>query len=208
MVPGYVDQRYDRGPFKLICDDLGLANLIVRSEEDLTVVGVVHFEWSYIGPAQMFGSAPWWLLQQRLNNWDTYFDKDSTEISARFLKYLGIFKQVLGEEEERMPGNKEKELLNLVKQSEASGTMWLHMVLSSGFNHADSLPFMKLREHVGTEKWKQLREKFYGTEEMRIFVAQKLSQLAQYDQELEKAEALKKDMDSGGMTREAFIAAL
>ncbi len=51
LLPHFVEEDYDHGPFKLICDDLGLANLIVKSEEDLTVVGVVDFEWSYIGPA-------------------------------------------------------------------------------------------------------------------------------------------------------------
>jgi hypothetical protein len=46
-----VNMKYNRYKFKLICDDLGLANLIVRSKEDLTVVRVVDLEWSYIGPA-------------------------------------------------------------------------------------------------------------------------------------------------------------
>lgn len=68
LIPALVERNYDSGPFKLICDDLGLASLIVRSEEDLTIVGVVDFEWSYVGPAQLFGSAPCWLLQDRLNN--------------------------------------------------------------------------------------------------------------------------------------------
>jgi hypothetical protein len=45
-----INDNYDRRKFKLICDDLGLANLIVRSREDLTVIGVVDLEWSYIGP--------------------------------------------------------------------------------------------------------------------------------------------------------------
>ena len=43
LIPDLVERNYDRGPFKLICDDLGLANSIVRSEEDLTIVGVVDF---------------------------------------------------------------------------------------------------------------------------------------------------------------------
>lgn len=51
LIPNLVNANYDRGKFKLICDDLGLANLVVRSKEDLTVVGVVDLEWSYIGPA-------------------------------------------------------------------------------------------------------------------------------------------------------------
>ncbi|KUJ07302.1 uncharacterized protein LY89DRAFT_677923 [Mollisia scopiformis] len=100
LIPDYIDMEYDRGPFKLICDDLGLANMIVKSKEDLTIIGMVDLEWSYIGPAQLFGSAPWWLLQDRLTNWDTSLDKESPEIVARFFKYLEIFKRVLEEEEE------------------------------------------------------------------------------------------------------------
>jgi hypothetical protein len=58
LIPNLVNEKYDRCKSKLICDDFDLANLIVRSREDFTVVGVVDLEWSYIGPAQLFGSAP------------------------------------------------------------------------------------------------------------------------------------------------------
>jgi hypothetical protein len=46
LAANMVNQKYDHGPFKLICDDLGLANLILRSEDDFTVVGVIDLEWS------------------------------------------------------------------------------------------------------------------------------------------------------------------
>lgn len=59
LIPDFIRKDYDRGPFKLLCDDFGLANMIVRSKDDLTIVGVVDLEWSYAGPAQLFGSAPW-----------------------------------------------------------------------------------------------------------------------------------------------------
>jgi hypothetical protein len=151
LIPDLVERDYDRGPFKLICDDLGLANLIVRSEGDLTVVGVVDFEWSYVGPAQLFGSAPWWLLQDRLNNWDTDLDEEELpEILARYQRYLEIYKRVLEEEEEMSGG--EKALSDLVRRSKDSGAMWLHMILSWGFNHSHSLPFSQLRHHIGDEK--------------------------------------------------------
>jgi hypothetical protein len=68
----------------------------------LTVVGVVDLEWSYVGLAQLFGSAPWWLLQDRLNNWDIDLDKEEyPKVLARYLRYLEIFKRVL--EEEKVP---------------------------------------------------------------------------------------------------------
>jgi hypothetical protein len=208
LIPDHIEKKYDNGPFKLICDDLGLANMIVKSKDDLTIIGLVDLEWSYIGPAQLFGSTPWWLLQDRLNNWDTSLDKESPEIVARFFKYLKIFKRVLEEEEERMPGNEEKELSNLVKWSEASGTMWLHMLLSCGFNDADNLPFTQLRHHIGTEKWGQCKEEFYGTEGMEAFVKQKLPQLTQYEEDFEKTKAYKADVDDKKITEDEFIATM
>jgi hypothetical protein len=45
LVPELINAKYNRCKFKLICDDLGLANLIVQSREDLTVVGAVDLEW-------------------------------------------------------------------------------------------------------------------------------------------------------------------
>jgi hypothetical protein len=179
----------------------------VKSKDDFTIVGLVDLEWSYVGPAQLFGSAPWWLLGIRLNNVDTYYDKDYPETAARFLKYLEIFKRVLGEEEERISGIGGKEFSKLVEWSEASGTMWFHMLLSCGFNHPENLPFVQLQRHIGTEKWEQLKRQFRGTE-TNAFVKEKVSQLAQYDRDEDKALELKEDFDNGKMTREQFIAAL
>jgi hypothetical protein len=44
LIRKLVNAKYNHCKFKLICDDLGLANLIVRGREDLTVVGVVDLE--------------------------------------------------------------------------------------------------------------------------------------------------------------------
>lgn len=44
LIPDLVHTKYNCCKFKLICYDLGLANLIVRGKEDLTVVGVVDLE--------------------------------------------------------------------------------------------------------------------------------------------------------------------
>ncbi|KAI8963431.1 hypothetical protein F5Y11DRAFT_153002 [Daldinia sp. FL1419] len=184
MLPCFVNEKYEHGPFKVICDDLGLANLIVRSPDDLTIVGVIDLEWSYIGPAQMYGS-PWWLLQERLNNWDVDFDQDAPQIVERFSRYLKIFKRVLEEEEKKLPGNP-RELSELVAWSENSGAIWLHMLLSCGFNYAYNLPFAQLRQHIGSEKWNRHKELFYGTQDMESFVKKKLAQLRQYDLECEQ----------------------
>ena len=40
LISQFVNEEYQNGPFKLICDDFGPANMIVKSDEDLTIVGV------------------------------------------------------------------------------------------------------------------------------------------------------------------------
>lgn len=207
LIPDLVHGDYDRCKFKLICDDLGLANLIVRSREDLTVVGVVDLEWSYIGPAQLFGSAPWWLLQDRPVNsaWDCK-DGEPPKIASRYFKYLDIFVRVLEEEEEKMPEHKERELSGLVKWSQASGAMWLHMLLLSGFNDHRNFPFTQLRRHSGASEWARREKEFDNAEELEAFAARKVRDLDRYDEALEKLEDKKLLVDSGNMTQEEFIA--
>ncbi|KAB8239002.1 phosphotransferase enzyme family protein [Aspergillus alliaceus] len=207
LIPDLVNAKYDHCKFKLICDDLGLANLIVRGKEELTVIGVVDLEWSYIGPAQLFGSAPWWLLQDRPVNstWD-YNGDTPPEIAARYFKYLDIFVSVLEEEEAKLPDYEKRDLSNLVKWSQASGAMWLHMLLSSGFNDHRSFPFTQLRQFFGATKWTKCEKEFGHTEELEAFVLRKVSELDKYNKALEKMEDNKALMDSGNITREEFIA--
>jgi hypothetical protein len=202
-----VNAKYDSCNFKLICDDLGLANLIVRSEEDLTVVGVVDLEWSYIGPAQLFAS-PWWLLQDRPINseWDCHLGDDPPKMGPRYFKYLEIFLRILEEEEAKMPGNEERELSSLMKWSQDSGAMWLHMILSNGFNDHLTFPFTLLRQHFGDDAWVKRTVNFSNSEEPETFAVQKLSELDKHDKAVDKLEADKALVDSGDMKKEDFIA--
>ncbi|KAH8743229.1 hypothetical protein BGZ57DRAFT_779329, partial [Hyaloscypha finlandica] len=48
--------------------------------------------------------------------------------------------RVLKEEEEQLPGYQAKKLPSLVEWSQASGAMWLHMLLYTGFNYVSSIP--------------------------------------------------------------------
>jgi hypothetical protein len=206
LIPKFIHPEYNCTRHKLICDDLSLSSVIVRSKDDLTIIGLIDFEWSYIGPAQLFGSAPWWLLGIRLNNVDTYYDKNHPEMAGRFLKYLEIFKRVLNEEEDSMPENQEKELSRLVEWSEASGAMWLHMLLSCGFNHPQNLPFVQLQQIIGFQQWGDLKRQFQGTED--AFVDGKLSDLEQYNKDEDVALELKNQFNNGNLTRDQFITAL
>ncbi|GAB1205865.1 hypothetical protein APSETT445_004544 [Aspergillus pseudonomiae] len=186
FIPDLINAKYDRGKFKLICNGSGLAKLIVR--EDFTVVGT--------GPAQLFGSAPWWLLQDRPVNieWDYY--GAPRKIVSLYFRYLDIFIRVLEEEEAKLPGHDDRELSSLVKWSKESGAMWLHMLLSSGFNDHTSFTFSKLRLHLGAE-WAKRAKKLDGEEE---------PDLDNYDEALAKLEENKVLVDDGKITKEEFVA--
>ncbi|CAG8920394.1 unnamed protein product [Penicillium salamii] len=207
LIPEFVNAKYDRCKFKLICDDLGLANVIVRGTEDLTIVGLVDLEWSYIGPTQLFGSAPWWLLQDRPVNseWDCV-DEELPKIGSRYFRYLEIYIRILEEEESKMQGHEERELSSLVKWSQASGAMWLHMLLSSGFNDEQSFPFTQLCAHMGATEWAKRGVEFYNPKELEEFAAQKVREMDMYDEALGEIEESKALVDSGDMTKKEFIA--
>lgn len=206
MMPDMINEKYDRGPFKLICDDLGPANVIVKSTEDLTIVGVVDLEWVYAGPAQLFTSAPWWLLLDRPINeeWD-FVVGEPPEISSRYFKNLEIFKRVLQEEEAKLPGHTNKEVSELVTWSEETGAMWLHMLLSSGFFDWFSFPCMQLRERIGPGRWRERMEDIKNTNESKAFVARKLHELDVYDEQVDTVEHYKSLMEDGAMRKEEFL---
>lgn len=205
LAPNYVNSAYNT-KFKIICDDLGLANLIVKSREDLTVIGVVDLEWSYVGPAQLFGSAPWWLLMCRPTDqlWDCH-GQGLKEVIERYFRYLEIFKRVLEEEEARMEGCDKKELSTLVHWSEQSGAMWIHMLLTDGFNHRKSFPFSRLIQHVGETKWEQLEEEI-DQQEIEEFSTEKTKQLEKYKRELEIVQKDTALFYEGKIRKEVFIA--
>jgi len=69
-------------------------------------------------------------------------------------------------------------------------------------------PFSPLRHHIGEEKWDQLEESFFETEEMDKFTEQKMAQREQYEQDLERTEADKANVDNQKMTAEEFVATL
>ena len=180
--------------------------MIVRSKEDLTIVGVVDLEWVYAGPAQLFASAPWWLLLDRPVNEDWDFQGDEApEHADRYFKCLEIFKRVLEEEESKIVGNEKKELSELVKWSEDSGAMWLHMLLSSGFFDSPSFPCMQLRKHKGADWWDERLTEYGDTEEVESFVTNKLRDLEEYDEIKEKVEHYQDLMDDEEMELESFI---
>ncbi|KAK3327799.1 hypothetical protein B0T19DRAFT_461065 [Cercophora scortea] len=199
----HVWPEYDHGPFKLICDDLGPANMIVDSRESLTITGVVDLEWAYAGPAQMLGTAPWWLLQERPELWDA-----TPDMTARFFRHLRLFRRVLEEEEEEKmqprpaAGHQRKELSKPIERSETEGTMWFHMILQGFFHGPGSLLWEQLK--ACTLDWDRLAAEI-PEEEIRGFVDAKMRHLRLHDERLSKTETTYDEMLAGKWSIQGFI---
>jgi len=145
LVPRFVSHDYDRGPFKLICDDFGPANMMVNNTKDLKIVAVLDWEWSYAGPYQLFCSPPRWLVFDRPNQWG-----EEDERLQRYSKYLDIFIQALEKEElDTSPviAPMEERLSTMMKK-QTGGQMWFHHIILEGFNGPTCVPFQKLRAAV------------------------------------------------------------
>ena len=84
--------------------------------------------------------------------------------------------------------------------------MWLHMLLSSGFNDHRSFPFTQLRRRLGPTEWVKHEKEFDDAEELETFAARKVSELGKYDEALEKREEGKTPVDSRKMTKKVLIA--
>jgi len=121
-------------------------------------------------------------------SWDCD-EAGSADHAARYLRYLDIYKRVLEEEEAKMIGGESKELSQLVHWSERTGAMWVHMLLTTGFNHPHSFPFIKLVSHVGIHAWES-REQNISMDEAETFGVEKERQLIQYEHDLRQLERI------------------
>jgi hypothetical protein len=176
---------------------------MVRGWDDLTVVGVVDLEWSYAGPAQLFAS-PWWLLQTRLTIYDSRFDEEAPAILKRFNRYLDLYIRVLKQEEAAMPGYEAKQLSSLVEWCRESGALWLHMLLSTGFNYHTSLPFSQLIAHIGADKFEKA-SKIADNPETQRKIQGMVARLKMYEAACDRLGQLEDDEKAGEITKEDFV---
>lgn len=76
---------YDKGPFKLFCDDFRPANVLANSQYGFKAVGAIDWEFTYAAPIEFVYSPPSWLILERpeywkegLDNWTQVYEKRLT----------------------------------------------------------------------------------------------------------------------------------
>lgn len=148
LLPRFVSQKYNEGPFKLICDDFRPGNMLVNNRRDLKIIGVIDWEWAYAGPYQLLFSPPRWLLLKRPDTWDV---EVKHSMSHRYVVCFERFLRALEEEEKsrrELEGDMEEELSTLMRQSMADGTFWFNELVYSSFNSPDGMPWVQLRAMI------------------------------------------------------------
>lgn len=182
LVSRFVTPSTDNGPFKLVCDDFGPANMIVNNAEDLDIIGVVDWEWSYAGPVEFLWSAPRWLLVKTPNTWR------EKSVLPRFNHYLDMFiEELCAQEGEYVGGDTAPEQIpsTMVRKSRENGSMWLYYIIRDAFNGPDNVPFHLLRTCVSD--WDQLVHQV-PEEQVEAFVKMKVEHLKAYEQEKKQSE--------------------
>ncbi|KAI9833951.1 MAG: hypothetical protein M1819_003460 [Sarea resinae] len=127
--------RYNTEPFRLFCDDLRPANVIVG--DDLSVRGVIDWEFCYMAPAEFTFSSPWWLLLAHPDNWDQTEDSLG-DFFHHYLPRQKVFIEVLKDcEDEEIQAGKllhTQRLSDEMAQSTHNGLFWFCLAARSGFS--------------------------------------------------------------------------
>lgn len=79
--------KNNNGPFHLFCDDFRPSNVLVDIK-NVRVSAVVDWEFTYAAPAQFSYVAPWWLLLQGPEDWETDLTEFMTRYKPRFYLFL------------------------------------------------------------------------------------------------------------------------
>ncbi|KAH7305149.1 kinase-like domain-containing protein [Rhexocercosporidium sp. MPI-PUGE-AT-0058] len=171
LISRFISPKYDEGPFKLICDDFGPANMIVNNTQDLKIIAVIDWEWSYVGPHQLFWSPP---------------------------RYLEMFMRILEEEEGKALGDNmlaEERPSTLMRRCKTEGWMWFHHIIWEGFNGPNNVPFEQLRAAAPSfDKLVAAVPK----KEADAFVKMKMQHLAEYKVLVDEKKKWYEGLKAGG----------
>lgn len=145
-----VSGTYDKGPFKLWCDDLRPSNILL--DANLDIVAVIDWEFSYAAPNEFTFAPPWWLLIEQPEYWDNGLEDWIEKYERRLTTFLKVMVDC---EDESISAGRLQEGQRLsakMRESWANGDFWTVYAARKNFAF-DSV------------YWKKLDPRFFGTNE-------------------------------------------
>lgn len=121
-----ISAEHRHGPFLLYCDDFRPSNILVDVER-FCVNAVIDLEFAYVAPAEFTYDAPWWLMLQSPEDWDSETDLDGflTRYKPRLRLFLDVLR--LCEDEKVADGTllDSQRLAARMESSMESGLFWV-----------------------------------------------------------------------------------
>ncbi|KAG7287090.1 hypothetical protein NEMBOFW57_006593 [Staphylotrichum longicolle] len=149
------DPEFERGPFKLWCDDFRPANVL--ADKDEKIAAVIKWEFTYSAPTDFSLGPPWWLLLQAPDDWRAGLD----DWVAHYEPRLQIFLRALEKKEEW-----------LIEQGRLSETGRLSTRMRKSWQTGHFWVVYAARRSWAFDGiyWKFLDERFFGKNETGGFM--------------------------------------
>ncbi|PWY64329.1 phosphotransferase enzyme family protein [Aspergillus eucalypticola CBS 122712] len=90
-------KKQQLGPFHLYCEDSRPSNVLFAGQ-DFSLTGVIYWKFTYVAPAEFTYTAPWWLLIESPEAWES----DLHVFLARYTPRLHLFLNALRSCEDEM----------------------------------------------------------------------------------------------------------
>ncbi|KAJ5239925.1 hypothetical protein N7468_004544 [Penicillium chermesinum] len=110
---------HENGPFKLWCDDFRPANILLH--DDLTIAGIVDWEFTYAAPLEFSYAPPWWLLIEKPEFWREGLDGWTRVFERRLETFLAAMRHC----EEMASQQGQCRLSEKMRQSWETGDFWV-----------------------------------------------------------------------------------
>jgi hypothetical protein len=115
---------FESGPFKLFCDDLRPANVLVNA--DFKIVAVIDWEFTYTAPAEFSFSPPWWLLLELPEYWPKGLDDWAVTYEQRLVTFLRMLETREKDAIQRGVLKSDQVLSTRMRESWDSGVFWVN----------------------------------------------------------------------------------
>lgn len=172
----------EKGPFKIWCDDLRPANVLLN--ENMQITGVVDWEFTYAAPVEFSHAPPWWLLIEKPELWSKGIEDWTRVFDSRLKTFLKVMKNCEDTAIQQGRLREDQRLSGPMHESWESGSFWIMYAASHSFAF-DAIYWQKIdpRFFGPTENpegaWKErldlLNEK--ERDEMELLVARKLKEM-------------------------------
>ncbi|KAJ5727183.1 phosphotransferase enzyme family protein [Penicillium malachiteum] len=128
----------ESGPFHLYCDDLRPSNVLVSdSEQTLTINSVIDWEYTYVAPVEFTQAAPWWLLFESPESWESDLNKFLLRYMPRLEIFLNILRSCEDEQIKMHAMEEHYRLSNKMAESMENGNFWVCLAARKSFMFDD-----------------------------------------------------------------------